>query len=162
MIGLGNARKWRVVARLMALLCAPLAGGMAHANPATARTIMVKIDSAVLDVRHEGTINARTDAAERLAGLVPSVQGKSARGALVGVLVKLLDSRDDGVRYWVARAIGNVGPAAKIAIPRLQKLLARVKCLNGAITSADGIRYALFQLGVKPPLQTCNHPRIAA
>jgi hypothetical protein len=63
----------------------------------------------------------------------------------------MLDSPDDSVRYWVATALGNLGPTAKAAVPKLQEMLPKADCINGAITSASGIRYAQIKMGIKPP-----------
>jgi hypothetical protein len=48
-------------------------------------------------------------------------------------------------------ALGNLGPVAKSAVPKLQEMLPKADCINGAITSASGIRYALIKMGIKPP-----------
>ena len=66
-------------------------------------------------------------------------------------ITSLLDSPDDSVRFWVAAALGNLGPAAKAAAPKLLAMLPKADCINGAITSASGIRYALTKMGIKPP-----------
>jgi HEAT repeat protein len=96
-------------------------------------------------------VDARTEAAEHLASLTQKISSKKATDALVTDITSLLDSPDDSVRYWVARALGNLGPAAKAAIPKLEEMLPRADCINGAITSASGIRYALIKMGIKPP-----------
>lgn len=96
------------------------------------------------------TADVRTDAAEHLASLTKKINKKEITESLVSESTSLLDSPDDSVRYWVAIALGNIGPAAKAAVPKLEKLLPEADCLNGAITSASGIRYAPIRMGVKP------------
>jgi hypothetical protein len=76
-------------------------------------------------------------------------------------ITSLLDSLDDSVRYWVAVALGNLGPAAKAAVPKLEEMLPKADCINGAITSASGIRYALINMGVKPPTSPECRGRVA-
>jgi hypothetical protein len=72
----------------------------------------------------------------------------------------LLDSNNDLIRFWGANALGNLGPRAEQAIPKLRTLFRTADCLNGPITSADAIIYAFERIGVKPPPRTC--PRISA
>jgi HEAT repeat protein len=112
---------------------------------------MKQINEAIAKVRSDKTVDARTEAAEHLASLTQKIPGKEATEALVADIASLLDSPDDSVRYWVARALGNLGPAAKAAIPKLEEMLPKADCINGAITSASGIRYALIKMGIKPP-----------
>jgi hypothetical protein len=96
-------------------------------------------------------VNARTDAAERLARLTEKIDRKEITEQIVADLTSLLDSPDDSVRFWVAAALGNLGPYATAAIPKLQELLPRADCLNGSLTSASAIRHALKEMGVTPP-----------
>jgi hypothetical protein len=93
------------------------------------------------------TVDDRTGAAEHLAGLTQKISSKEVTEALVTDVTSLLDSPDDSVRYWVATAPGNLGPAAKAAVPKLEEVLPKADCINGAITSASGIRYALIKRG---------------
>jgi HEAT repeat protein len=96
-------------------------------------------------------VEARTKAAERLASLTKKITGEMVKEALVSDITSLLDSPDDSVRYWVATALGNLGPVAKAAVPKLQEMLPKADCIDGTITSAGGIRYALLKMGIKPP-----------
>jgi len=123
--------------------------GVAHASGGPARMELIKVT--MEKVRSDKTVDARTEAAEHLANLAQSISSKEVTDALVSDLISLLDSPDDSVRYGVARAVGNIGPAAKAAVPKLEEMLPKADCINGAITSASGIRYALIRLGVKPP-----------
>jgi HEAT repeat protein len=113
--------------------------------------LMKQIKESISKVSSEKTVEARTEAAERLASLTQQVSSKEVTEALVTDITSLLDSPDDSVRYWVATALGNLGPAAKAAVPKLQEMLPKADCINGAITSASGIRYALIKMGIKPP-----------
>jgi HEAT repeat protein len=102
-------------------------------------------------VRSDKTVDARTEAAEHLAGLAQKISSQEVTEALVTDITSLLDSPDDSVRYWVATALGNLGPAAKAAVHKLEEMLPKADCINGAIISANGIRYALIKMGIKPP-----------
>ncbi len=121
---------------------------------------MEQIRSTIANVRAAPSQDERREAAQHLATLVKSAGVKHFPEKLVTDITSLLDSSDDTVRYWVATAIGNIGPDAKSAIPRLKKMLPAADCINGAITSASGIRYALTRLGVKH-LRSKICPRIA-
>ncbi|MGH2509585.1 MAG: hypothetical protein ACRDHZ_19585 [Ktedonobacteraceae bacterium] len=95
----------------------------------------------------------QSDKGPHLANLTKKVDPKKVDIRTLRDLESLLDSDNDLTRYWGAVAIGNLGPHAKVAVPKLLKTLSKVDCLNGVITSADGIRYALKRIGVKPPPQ---------
>jgi len=132
-------------------LCSMLSAlvGIAHASGRPA--LVNQLKETMVRVRSDKTVDARTEAAEHLASLTQKIGGKGVTEALVADMTSLLDSPDDSVRYWVARALGNLGPAAKSAAPKLEELLPKADCVNGTITSASGIRYALIQMGIKPP-----------
>jgi HEAT repeats len=134
---------------LASFLMLPTITGMAQASGTPAR--VAEVEEAIAAVRSDKTVDARTNAAEHLASLTKKISAKEATEKLVIDVMSLLDSSDDSVRFWVARALGNLGPIAKAAIPKLEEMLPKADCMNGAITSANGIRYALIQMGVKPP-----------
>jgi hypothetical protein len=115
-----------------------------------------QLTQTIAKVRTGETSIARTEAAEHLSELTRKIDTKKIDDRTVADLVSLLDTSDDSVRYWVARCLGNVGPRAKTAIPKLQKLLAEVDCLQGSKTSASGIRFALAQMGVTPSSPMCT------
>ena len=102
-------------------------------------------------IRSGQTIDARTNAAEHLATLVKKGRNGGFSETEVTQIISLLDSSDDSVRYWIAIAIGHIGPSGKRAIPKLLAMLPEAEKTNGTITSADGIRFALIKMGVKPP-----------
>jgi hypothetical protein len=113
--------------------------------------LIKQIKETMAKVRSDKTAEARMEAAERLASLTQKISREEVTEALVTDITSLLDSPDDSVRYWVATALGNLGPAARAAVPKLQEMLPKADCINGAITSANGIRYALIKMGIKPP-----------
>jgi len=134
------------VALCFALSAVP---GMAQASGGPA--LMKEIKETMAKVRSDKTVDARTEAAQHLAGLTQKISSKEVTEPLVTDITFLLDSPDDSVRYWVSTALGNLGPAAKAAVPKLEEMLPKADCINGAITSASGIRYALIKMGIKPP-----------
>lgn len=138
--------------RLFSLaLCVVLSAmdGIDRASAGSA--LMEQIKETMAKARSDKTANARTEAAEHVASLTQKLSSKEVTEALVTDLTSLLDSPDDSVRFWVAMALGNLGPAAKAAVPKLEDILPKADCINGAITSASGIRYALIKMGIKPP-----------
>lgn len=113
--------------------------------------LLKQLHETIRKVRAGKTVDVRTDAARHLADLTRRVNPKKVDDKTVADIVSLLNIPDDSVRYWVATALGSLGPRAKIAVPKLEELLPKADCLNGAITSASAIRYALIRMGVKPP-----------
>lgn len=98
----------------------------------------------------------QTDTGKHLAELTKKINPNKVDDRTLENLESLLDSTDDLVRYWGAISLGNLGPRAKPAVPKMLKVLTKVDCLNGAITSADGIRFALKHIGVEsPPYPDC-------
>lgn len=139
-----------------------LLSGAAHAksDPMSKRQLTEQLTETIAKVRTGGPPSMdRTNAAERLADLTRKIDPKKVDDRTLADLVSLLDISDDSVRYWVARCLGNLGPRAKIAIPKLQELLAEVDCLQGSKTSASGIRFALSRMGITPPSPTCGTTR---
>ena len=135
-----------------ATLCVALtimASGETHAMGGQAT--MEQIKETMVEVQTAKTADARTKAAQHLASLTHKIDHKEVTEQTVTDLTSLLDASDDSVRFWVATALGNLWPSAKAAIPKLLKLLPEADCLNGAVTSAGAIRYALVQMGVTPP-----------
>jgi len=119
------------------------------------RQFSEQITHAIANVRSGNSPSARTEAAEQLAELTRKVDSKKLDDRTVADLVSLLDASDDSVVYWVARCLGNLGSRASSAIPKLQKKLAEVDCIEGSKTSASGIRFALSQLGAPPAPSKC-------
>ncbi len=146
----------RLLARSLLLALPPLAFSVALPVAGITQvregvSLEEQLNNTMAAVKSGKTVNARTDAAENLANLTKRFSKKEVTERLVSDLTSLLDSPDDSVRFWIATALGDIGPPAKAAIPKLEKLLPEADCLNGAITSASGIRYALLRMGVKPP-----------
>lgn len=133
------------------VLCVVLSATTGIALASGGPTLTEQIIETMAKVRSDKTVDARTKAAEHVASLTQKISSKEVTETLVTDLTSLLDSPDDSVRYWMATALGNIGPAARSAVPKLEKMLPEADCINGAITSAGGIRYALVKMGVKPP-----------
>ncbi|MES1971426.1 MAG: hypothetical protein V4472_03145 [Pseudomonadota bacterium] len=120
--------------------------------------VVSNITKDISQVKFGRNIYVRTGASKKLAIDAIFFKNKKINEKLFGEVVSLLDFPDDSVRYWVARAIGNLGASGRPAVPRLKKLLSEVDCLPGSKTSASGIRFALSQMGVpEPPHQKCTY-----
>lgn len=65
-------------------------------------------------------------------------------------LINLLDDKDDGIVYWSANTLGIIGGRANAAIPKLNVVFNRTKCVSGGQTTASGARFALERLGQNP------------
>jgi hypothetical protein len=150
------------IANLLALtLCMSLLSGAGQAQKDKVQTRMEEIKTTIAKVRSGQTRDARTDEASHLADLVKKLSKKEISEPLVVEITSLLDCPDDSVQYYVAMALGNIGRPAKSAIPRLEKMLPAADCMDGVATSANGIRYALERMGVKPPPRPGCMPRAA-
>jgi hypothetical protein len=103
-----------------------------------------------------GEPSAAREAAEELSHLTHRMSPNAVSDQAVADLISLLDIRDESVRYWVARSLGNLGPRASAAVPSLKRLLAEVDCLQGSKTSASGIRFALKQMEVTTTPPVCQ------
>jgi HEAT repeat protein len=137
-------------------LCFAFSAVVGIAQARGGHALMKQIKETTTKIQSDKTADARTEAAEHLASLTQSISSKEVTEALVTDITSLLDSPDDSVRYWVATALGNLGPVAKAAVPKLEEMLPKADCINGAITSASGIRYALLKMGIKPPPPKCG------
>jgi hypothetical protein len=96
-----------------------------------------------------------SDKGEYLDHLTKRIDPNLVDDKTLASMESLLDSDNDLIRYWGAIALGNLGPRAKQAIPKLSQVFRTADCLNGPITSADAIIYAFERIGVKPPSRIC-------
>lgn len=110
-----------------------------------------KFKDAVVGVKQGKSATIRTDAAQQLAELTEKVDPKTVDDTTIKELICLLDSTEDSVRLWIAASLGNLGPRAKAAAPKLLELLPEADRLRGSLTSAPAIRLALTRIGVNPP-----------
>lgn len=106
--------------------------------------------------RMSGPSMARSNAAEHLSDLTEKIDPKRVDDKTLRDLVSLLDTSDDSVRAWVASSLGNLGPRAKPAVPKLLEVLREVDCLQVELSSAAAIRPALKRIGVTPPPRRCG------
>ena len=150
---LNNASLSRLWRTLIASACIFLvsSGLCAKSCPMPKRSLKRQLLEAVEKVRNGKTSNSRTEAAEHLATLTRGINPHKVDETTLAEMVSLLDIQEDSVRAWVAASLGNLGPRARVAVPRLLKLLPEVDCLRGSLTSASAIRLALKRMGEAPP-----------
>ena len=115
-----------------------------------------QIAESIANVRTATTPETRADAAEHLADWPSETIATRVDGKALAEVVSLLDTPEDPVRFWVAVTLGNIGYGAKTAVPKLQGLLPKADCLQGDLTVADAIRYALARMQAAVPPPTCG------
>ena len=132
-----------------------------QAHPTIDQQLDSHLRSIIAEVHSEKSPRARWDAAERLPQLTVKARPGSVSDATVNDLIGLLDDPDDSIRLDAAAALGNL--KAKAAVPKLLSLLPTADCLEGTLTSARVIRYALEKMRVKPPpapsYNDCHRPQ---
>jgi hypothetical protein len=150
-----SSRLWRVlIASACIFLLSPVLGA---GHPRPKRQLKTKLLETMAKIRNAKTLNSRADAAEHLAMLTHGINPQRVDETTLAEMVSLLDTREDAVRAWVAAALGQLGPRAKVAVPSLLKLLPEVDCLRGSLTSAPFIRSALKRIGaILPPEPNCE------
>jgi hypothetical protein len=125
---------------------------MAQNDDGTAASIREKMAS----IRTGLTSEARTAAAKQLFEITRRHASRHVDRKSLLDIASLLDTEEDSVRYWVAMTLGNFGPRAKFAVPRLVAVLTQVDCSHASKTSASGIRVALRKIGVHNPPSKCE------
>jgi hypothetical protein len=110
-----------------------------------------QLEELVAKIPIERTHGARAATSQHLAQLTRSIDPENVDDKALGAMVALLDSPDDAVRAWVAVALGNLGPRAKLAIPKLLSVLPQSDCLYESLSSAPAIRVAIAKIGGSPP-----------
>ena len=141
---------WLILIALSPELCA-----QSHSMPR--EQLKRQLSETMAKIRNGKTVTSRTNAAEHLATLTRGINPHKVDETTLTEMVSLLDTQEDSVRAWVAGSLGQLGPRAKAAIPRLLKLLPEVDCLRGSLTSAPAIRLALQRIGeIPPPPPKCD------
>ena len=114
-----------------------------------------QIKDTIAQVRGGSSVNARTDAAMKLAEMTRGRNSKRVDTETIRGIASLLDTPEDSVRAGVAACLGHFGRRARFTAPRLEAILAEVDCTFVDLSSASSIRPALRKIGVKPPDPNC-------
>jgi len=144
-------RKVRLVSVVGLVLLALSPELCAQSHSRHKKQLKGQLSQTMAKIRSGKTLNSRTDAAEHLGTLTHGINPHRVDEATLIEMVSLLDTQEDSVRAWVAASLGHLGPRAKLAVPRLLKLLPEADCLQGSLTSAPFIRRALERIGETPP-----------
>jgi HEAT repeat protein len=110
-----------------------------------------QIKTTIKEINSQNSAMARANAAQLLEELTKKVNPASVSDATLEDMIKLLDSNEESVRLWVAAALGDLGPRANKAAPKLLRMLPEADKTSGSLTSAPFIRSALVRMGVTPP-----------
>jgi hypothetical protein len=102
------------------------------------------------------TSNERSIAAQLLCELTRGNASRQVDDPSLDSIIALLDSDDDSVRYWVALCLGNFGPRAKAATPKLLKIVDQTDCVKASKTSASAARVTLKRIGAEVPSSKCK------
>jgi len=116
-----------------------------------------QLQQGIARVRKAKTTAAKSDAAERLVTLIDDRDCSDVTDHTIQSLISLLDTPEDSVRTWVAAVLGQIGPRAKAAAPKLLSILADVECKDLDFSSEATIPIALKKMGVTPPPRDCHH-----
>jgi hypothetical protein len=150
-------RKMRLISVVWLVLIALSPELCAQSHSRHKKQLKRQLSETMAKVRNGKTLNSRTDAAEHLATLTRGINPHRVDETTLTEMISLLDTQEDSVRAWVAASLGHLSPRAKVAVPRLLKLLPEVDCLPGSLTSAPFIRLALERLGeIPPPPPKCD------
>ncbi|MFZ0819407.1 MAG: hypothetical protein WAM91_05015 [Candidatus Acidiferrales bacterium] len=122
----------------------------------TMEDINTQLLKAIAKVRKAKTPAARYKEAERLGAITYEKDCSGVNDKTIQALISLLDIEDDGVRMWVASDLGDIGPRAKAAAPKLISILSVSNCMTWDHSSASTIPIALKRMGVDPPARNCN------
>lgn len=135
---------------LLALLV-PLVG-----RAETKRDINQQLLDAIAKIRKAKTPATRCKAAQHLGAITYEKDCSTVDDKTIQALILLLDIEDDGVRMWVASNLGDIGPRAKAAVPKLISILSVSDCMTWDHSSAATIPIALKKMGVDPPMRNCS------
>lgn len=150
-------RKMRLVSVVWLVLIALSPELCAQSHSRFKKRLKRQLSETMAKVRNGKTSTSRTEAAEHLATVTRGINPHKVDDTTLAEMVSLLETEEDSVRAWVAASLGHLGPRAKVAVPRLLKLLPEVDCLRGSLTSAPFVRVALKRMGeIPPPPPTCN------
>ena len=116
------SRSKRYFALVVIVLFCSLSGSAPASEECMPKGQLVKT---IAEIKKGNSISERTKAAQKLNELTSKMDPKKVDDKTLEDLVLLLDIPEDPVRAWVAAALGNLGPRAKIAVPKLLQLFAK-------------------------------------
>jgi hypothetical protein len=113
------------------------------------------ITDTIKEIRSGATQVRRYEAALQLAILLrKKINPEEISNKTIADIISLLNIPE--ARLGVVLCLGNLGPRAKAAVPKLLKLLKKKDCSDTDMRLADTIRDVLPQIGIIPPPPKCN------
>lgn len=141
---------------VLILVFPSVAPSIAADKPKAKHDINAQLLHAIARVREARTPAARYKAAQRLGAVTYERDCTEVNDNTIEALISLLDIEDDGVRMWVASDLGDIGPRAKAAVPKLVSIISVSECMAWDHSSAATIPIALKRMGVEAPSRDCN------
>jgi len=140
-----------------------------HGAQAAQLGIGAEVANRVASVEKATTADVRIESAAHLAEFIASrgpVEIANLDPPIIDGIARLLTDNDDWVRFYVAAALGFLGPSARRAIPALERALERSEppkdILPGqtrmftGITSAQAICAAFARIDLTRTPDTCR------
>jgi HEAT repeat protein len=142
------------IAALLLLMTSLVVMAMQAAGQSRKTSNTLEIERMIKEIRTESRNKIREDVAKYLAAFVAQkkLEVENDDGTTIDEIASLLGDRDDLVRYWAAMALQHIGPAARQAVPALQKALREIEPevgsgkLGPSASSASAIRKALHSI----------------
>src|SRR5678810_588110 len=111
-----------------AILIATLVTQAAPSKPPDPKTrqdieIVAQARQIIDKIRGETDEDVRADSSFKLATLIQKHASVTFEPTIVADLSRLLSDDSERVRYWVAMALGHMGPGARAALPALEQAL---------------------------------------
>jgi len=157
----------RLLLPALALAAATLAAP--QGAPAAQLSIGAEVANRIASIEKASTTDARIESAAHLAEYIASrgpVEISNLDPPIIDGMAQLLTDNDDWVRFYVAAALGFLGPSARRAIPALERALERTEppkdILPGqtrmfsGITSAQAICAAFAKIDLTRTPDTCR------
>jgi len=115
-------------------------------------SVRKEVSKTVAMVREGRSSTDRTIAAMHLCEITNGDTSRQVDDQTLHSIVGLLDIDDDSLHYWVALCLGhNFGPRARIAEPKLLKILDEAHCPQRGQGVGEGICTGLKQIGAELP-----------
>jgi hypothetical protein len=122
--------------------------------PAMGDDATSRIAIEVTKIRSEPGGMARTEVSRLLSEQI-RLKELAASDSDIDLLADMLSDKDDSVRYWIAMALGNIGPRAQKAVPSLEKAYSQLECVHADKSSESAIRIALTKIGATVHHRDC-------
>jgi len=127
----------------------PLVQASSDVNQAAPGTEDSYVKASVREITVAESLRAKRQRSQALSQWVAR-HPDDVFAADIDALASLLSDPDDGVRGWIAGALGKLGHKAERAVPKLQRALQERPCVDQPLASADAIRLALSRIGAQP------------